>query len=137
MAVAQTDGDLKKLEVDSEVHHRKAQKAYKPLASDTQFSKENANMIVLCVDLQQKKKKKKKKKKKRGEITDMNTLYRKIHPSELGEAFLSTLLRRLISSRCFPVRLEQWYEEKEDEKVLRKIFGSLRDEVIGEEEMKT
>ncbi|KAJ4442846.1 hypothetical protein ANN_04439 [Periplaneta americana] len=90
MAAAQTEEDLTKLEVDSEVHHRKAEKGYNILSSDTQVSKENANMIVLCVDLQQ-----------------------------------------------FPVHLEQWYEEKEGEKVLRKIFGSERDEVTGEEEKKT
>ncbi|XP_069690830.1 uncharacterized protein [Periplaneta americana] len=53
MAAAQTEEDLTKLEVDSEVHHRKAEKGYNTLSSDTQVSKENANMIVLCVDLQQ------------------------------------------------------------------------------------
>ena len=53
MAASESEEEIKKLETESEIHHRKAEKAYNAMSTDTQVAKENPNFIVVCVDLQQ------------------------------------------------------------------------------------
>lgn len=53
MAATVNDEELKQLQLQSTLHHNKADKAYKTLAEDTKAAKDNHNIVVLCVDLQQ------------------------------------------------------------------------------------
>ncbi|CAH1975695.1 unnamed protein product [Acanthoscelides obtectus] len=45
--------EKKRSEIESEIHHRKAETGYKTLKDDTDTSKLNPNYVVLCTDLQQ------------------------------------------------------------------------------------
>ncbi|CAH2018113.1 unnamed protein product [Acanthoscelides obtectus] len=55
MKLCSTDdaNEKKKIEIESEIHHRKAEAGYKTLKDDTETSKLNPNYVVLCTDLQQ------------------------------------------------------------------------------------
>ena len=53
MAAASSAEEANKLQRDSDIHHRKAEKAYDTLSNDTNSAKENPALVVLCVDLQQ------------------------------------------------------------------------------------
>nr|CAD7263549.1 unnamed protein product [Timema shepardi] len=46
MAAAHSEEEQKKLQVESELHHRKAEKAYNTLANDSKDAQQNPNLIV-------------------------------------------------------------------------------------------
>lgn len=50
---AKTEAEQKTIEIQSGLHHFKADQAYKQLKEDTEIASRNKNIIVLCVDLQQ------------------------------------------------------------------------------------
>ena len=48
------DGEeTRKLQIETELHHRRAEAAYKSLKNDTEYAKNDTHVVVLCVDLQQ------------------------------------------------------------------------------------
>lgn len=53
LIAADDEEERKKIENESQIHHSRADLAYKSLAEDTTFSRSNENVIVLCIDLQQ------------------------------------------------------------------------------------
>ncbi|KAL4104233.1 hypothetical protein QTP88_019542 [Uroleucon formosanum] len=50
---AKTEEERKNIEIQSNLHHSKADQAYKQLKQDADIARKNKNIIVLCVDLQQ------------------------------------------------------------------------------------
>lgn len=50
---AETDEERKQIEIESELHHRKSEKAYATLKLNEDAAKVNSNLVVLAVDLQQ------------------------------------------------------------------------------------
>nr|XP_014030419.1 unnamed protein product [Salmo salar]XP_014030420.1 unnamed protein product [Salmo salar] len=52
MSAATSEEEKRKIAVESELHHRKAEKAYTQLQSDTEWAKANADCHVISVDLQ-------------------------------------------------------------------------------------
>lgn len=50
---ANSEDEKTKILHESEMHHRRAEKAYSTLSDDIQLAKENKNIIVLRTDLQQ------------------------------------------------------------------------------------
>lgn len=53
MTTTDNESERNKIKIESEIHHRKAEKAYSSLADDVNTAKNNPNCVVLCVDLQQ------------------------------------------------------------------------------------
>lgn len=54
MCSARDENELRKIQIESDIHHIRADLAYKTLAADTSECKAiNANNVVLCIDLQQ------------------------------------------------------------------------------------
>lgn len=53
MTAASDETELHKIELESQLHHAKADQAYKALKHDTEMAKVNNNVHVICVDLQQ------------------------------------------------------------------------------------
>lgn len=53
LCAAETEGEREKILLDSKLHHFKADQAYKSMHNDGEIAKENNNVTVLCVDLQQ------------------------------------------------------------------------------------
>ncbi|XP_052424869.1 uncharacterized protein LOC127968042 [Carassius gibelio] len=47
-----TDGERLKITAKSELHHRKAEKAYTQLQADTEWAKANDDCHVICIDMQ-------------------------------------------------------------------------------------
>nr|CAD7429692.1 unnamed protein product [Timema monikensis] len=52
MAAAHSEEEQKKLQVESELHHRKAEKAYNTLANAVKDAQENPNLIVLFEEME-------------------------------------------------------------------------------------
>lgn len=50
---ARSEEEKNNISHESEIHHRRAEKAYSALSDDIKLAKENKNTIVLCTDLQQ------------------------------------------------------------------------------------
>lgn len=50
---AKTEEERKNIEIQSGLHHSKADQSYKQLKQDADIARKNKNIIVLCVDLQQ------------------------------------------------------------------------------------
>lgn len=53
LITANSDQEVSKISTESELHHRRAEKAYKTLQEDIDLAKQNPNTTVLCTDLQQ------------------------------------------------------------------------------------
>ncbi|RXN09567.1 hypothetical protein ROHU_010985 [Labeo rohita] len=52
LTAATTDGERLKIATESELHHRKAEKAYTQLQADTEWAKANKDCHVICIDMQ-------------------------------------------------------------------------------------
>ncbi|KAK7167173.1 hypothetical protein R3I94_001543 [Phoxinus phoxinus] len=52
LTAATTDGERLKISAESELHHRKAEKAYTQLQADTEWAKANDDCHVICIDMQ-------------------------------------------------------------------------------------
>ncbi|KAL4153058.1 hypothetical protein QTP88_000891 [Uroleucon formosanum] len=50
---ADTEEERKNIEIDSMLHHSRAEQSYDALKKDTEFARLNSSTVVLCVDLQQ------------------------------------------------------------------------------------
>lgn len=53
MVAARDEGELNKVKIESQLHHFKADQAYKDLKEDTMRAKGENKINVICVDLQQ------------------------------------------------------------------------------------
>jgi len=53
LIAADTEEERKKIEIDSMLHHSRAEQSYDALKKDTEFARLNSSTVVLCVDLQQ------------------------------------------------------------------------------------
>lgn len=53
LVAADTEEERKKIEIDSKLHHSKAEQSYDALKKDTDIGRLNSSIVVLCVDLQQ------------------------------------------------------------------------------------
>ncbi|XP_060876766.1 LOW QUALITY PROTEIN: uncharacterized protein LOC132949739 [Metopolophium dirhodum] len=53
LVAADTEEESKKIEIDSKLHHSKAEQSYDALKKDTDIGRLNSSIVVLCVDLQQ------------------------------------------------------------------------------------
>ncbi|XP_062866075.1 uncharacterized protein LOC134328780 [Trichomycterus rosablanca] len=52
LSTVSSEEERKKVLTESELHHRKAEKAYTQLQADTEWAKVNSNCHVICIDLQ-------------------------------------------------------------------------------------